>query len=227
MIVGGGLLGLATSAALRGHRDVLVLEQETVGHARGGSHGATRIFRLGYADPTYVALAQRALSSWRALEADTGAHLLHPTPQLTFGPGAGAVFAALETSGAPVERIAASVIEERFPAFAGHGDAVLETGSAVIAADRTLATLRDHSGAALREHVRVERVTADRVETANETIEANAVVVCAGPWARGVAAGPPDYDRARARRLRPRGRGTADFHRLRSARGLRPPDTWN
>jgi sarcosine oxidase len=191
VIVGGGLLGLATARALRGRREVLVLEQETVGHARGGSHGASRIFRLGYADPKYVALAQRALESWRALEADTGAQLLHPTPQLTFGPGADAVLAALDAAGAPGQGIAASVIEERFPAFAGHGNAVLETASAVIAADRTLATLRDHSGAELREHVRVERVEAHRVETANETIEANAVVVCAGPWTRSLLPGLP------------------------------------
>jgi sarcosine oxidase len=186
VIVGGGLLGLATARALRGRRDVLVLEQETVGHARGGSHGATRIFRLGYADPAYVALAQRALESWRALEADIGAQLLHPTPQLTFGPGANAVFAALEAAGAPVERITAAAIQQRFPAFAGHGNAVLETASAVIAADRTLAMLRDDSGAELREHVRVERVDAHRVETASETIEARTVVVCAGPWARAL-----------------------------------------
>ena len=45
VIVGGGLLGLATARALRGERDVVVLEQETVGHRRGGSHGPTRIFR--------------------------------------------------------------------------------------------------------------------------------------------------------------------------------------
>ena len=39
VIVGGGLLGLSTAWALRGRREVLVLERDTVGHARGGSHG--------------------------------------------------------------------------------------------------------------------------------------------------------------------------------------------
>ena len=186
VIVGGGLLGLATARALRGRRDVLVLEQETIGHARGGSHGATRIFRLGYADARYVAMAQRAAERWRALETDTGARLLHPTPQLSFGPGAEAVFDALHAAGAPVERITAATVEERFPRFAGHGDAVLEPASAVIAADRTLATLRANSSAEVREHVRVERVGADHVETAHEHIDAKTVVVCAGPWARSL-----------------------------------------
>ena len=191
VIVGGGLLGLSTAHALRGQRDVLVLERETVGHTRGGSHGSTRIFRLGYTDPRYVAMAQRAAELWRALEADAGVQVLHPTPQLTFGPGADAVFAALVAADAPAERITAAAIEARFPAFAGRGDAVLETASAVIAADRTLATLRAHSGAEVREHTRVARVDARHVETASEVIEARTVVVCAGPWTRSLVPGVP------------------------------------
>jgi sarcosine oxidase len=112
--------------------------------------------------------------------------LLHPTPQLTFGLGADLVFAALESAGAPVERITDAAIRERFPAFGGRGDAVLETTSAVIAADRTLAALRAHAGADVREGVRVERLDARHVETASEVIEARAVVVCAGPWSRAL-----------------------------------------
>ena len=189
VIVGGGLLGLATARALRGERDVLVLEQATVGHARGGSHGATRIFRLGYADAHYVEMAQRAAECWRALEAETHAQLLHPTPQLTFGPGAGAVHDALVAAGAPVERLTADEVARRFPAFARGEDAVLEPGSAVIAADRTLEVLRDYSGAVVREGVRVERLDAHHVETAYERIEADTVVVCCGPWTRALVPG--------------------------------------
>jgi sarcosine oxidase len=189
VIVGGGLLGLSTARALRGRRDVLVLERDTVGNARGGSHGSTRIFRLGYADSRYVEMAQRAARQWRALEAESGIQLLHPTPQLTFGPGADAVFAALAAAGAPVERITAAAIAKRFPAFAGRGDAVLETASAVIAADRTLSTLRTHAGAQLREHVQVKRLDAHHIETASEIIEARTVVVCAGPWTRSLVPG--------------------------------------
>lgn len=186
VIVGGGLLGLATARALRGEREVLVLEQATVGHARGGSHGATRIFRLGYADAQYVEMAQRAAECWHALEVNTGAQLLHPTPQLTFGPGAGDVYAALVAAGAPVERLSADDVARRFPEFARGDDAVLEHGSAVIAADRTLEVLRNHCGAVVREHVRVECLDAHHVETARERIEADVVVVCAGPWTRAL-----------------------------------------
>src|SRR2546427_5425769 len=119
VIVGGGLLGLSAARALRGRRDVLLLERDTVGNARSGSHGSTRIFRLGYADPRYVEMAQRAAQLWRALEAEAGVQLLYPTPQLTFGPGADAVFVALAAAGAPAERISAGAIKKQFPVFAG------------------------------------------------------------------------------------------------------------
>jgi sarcosine oxidase len=189
VIVGGGLLGLSTAWALRGHRAVTVLERATVGHRRGGSHGPTRIFRLGYADEHYVDMARRAHELWRTLEAETGVPLLHPTPQLSFGPGADRVHAALTAAGEPVDRLTARQVAERFPAFTGHGDAVLEPASAVIAAERTLLALRDACGATVRDHARVERVEPHRVALADETIDAATVVVCAGPWTRALVPG--------------------------------------
>jgi len=185
-IVGAGLLGLATAWALRDRRAVTVFEQATVGHARGGSHGATRIFRMGYADPRYVSLAEQALDRWRALEQEAGVQLLRPTPQLTFGPGAEAVHRALARSGIPVERVTAAEVARRFPVFARAGDVVLEHTSAVIAADRTLVALREQCGATVREHACVQHVSAHRVETSDEAIDAGTVVVCAGPWTRAL-----------------------------------------
>jgi sarcosine oxidase len=186
IIVGGGLLGLATAYALRGKRDVVVLERETVGNQRAGSHGPTRIFRLGYPDPEFVTMAMRAAECWRELETASGVQLLRPTPQLTFGPGADDVYASLRAAGAPAERISAAAVAERYPQFAPVGDAVLEPASAVIAADRTLDVLRAASGADVREHARVTRVDAHAVETDDERYEAEAVVVCAGPWSRAL-----------------------------------------
>jgi sarcosine oxidase len=58
-VVGGGINGLAASRALaRTGRKVVALEQFTIGHDRGSSHGSSRIFRLTYADPFYVRHAQ-------------------------------------------------------------------------------------------------------------------------------------------------------------------------
>jgi sarcosine oxidase len=93
---------------------------------------------------------------------------------------------ALARAGVRVERLTAAEVARDFPTFAGAGDVVLERTSAVIAADRTLAALQACSGARVREHARVTRVDAHRVETEGEVIEANAVVVCAGPWSRAL-----------------------------------------
>jgi sarcosine oxidase len=72
-VVGAGVMGLATARALaRAGRDVVVYEQFGPGHARGSSHGRTRIFRLAYAEPEWVRLAREALAGGRALEAVTG-----------------------------------------------------------------------------------------------------------------------------------------------------------
>ena len=70
-VVGAGLLGLATARALAARgRDVAVVEQATVGHPGGGSHGSCRIFRLGYPDPGYVTMAASSRRLWHDLEAE-------------------------------------------------------------------------------------------------------------------------------------------------------------
>ena len=73
LVVGAGLLGLCTAAALTAEgRDVLVIERDEVGHPLAGSKGVSRIFRLGYEDPVYVAMAMAAGRLWRRLEDRTG-----------------------------------------------------------------------------------------------------------------------------------------------------------
>ncbi len=186
VVVGGGLLGLATAYALRGRREVVVLERETVGNPHGGSHGRSRAFRLGYPDPFYVQMAQQSRAVWRALEGDTGATLLHETGQLSFGPGAGDVLAALRASDAPALELSAADVAEQFPMFAGCGDAVFEPASAVIDAARTLDTLRAAVDCDVREHTLVEHVgdreRGVRIDTSGGPINAKVVVICAGPW---------------------------------------------
>ena len=69
-----GSAALAHCAA-RGLRAVGV-ERFSPAHARGASHGRTRIIRQAYfEDPSYVPLLRRAYVLWDALEERTGAHL--------------------------------------------------------------------------------------------------------------------------------------------------------
>ena len=59
IVVGAGLLGLSSAWALsRRGWDVVVLEAGTTpGHDRAGSKGDARIFRLGYPESHYAAMA--------------------------------------------------------------------------------------------------------------------------------------------------------------------------
>src|SRR6476661_7895313 len=106
VVIGAGVMGSAAARTL-GERgvDTILLEQFDLGHARGSSHGPTRIFRLAYPDPVYVRMAQRALRSWRALEDAAGEELLVTTGGLDVGPAADVVQQALASCGVKHEQL--------------------------------------------------------------------------------------------------------------------------
>jgi sarcosine oxidase len=186
LVIGGGVTGLAAAWALtRRGREVAVLDQAPVGHNRGGSHGTCRIFRLGYDDPAYVTLAGQARALWSEMEDACGEQLLFPTPQLTFGPDMPQVHAAMRAAGAACDVLTAADTAARFPGVCVASEALLEPASAVIAADRTLASLADLAGQ-ICTGVRVTGLADDgrrvRVSTSAGVVEASRVIVCAGPW---------------------------------------------
>jgi sarcosine oxidase len=193
VVVGAGLLGLSAAHALarRGH-DVVLLEQAGIGHAGGGSHGSARIFRYGYADPVYVAMASRARELWGDLEDESGQRLLRPAGQVTFGEGLTGLAQAMRDAGAPCELLPAAEAAARFPSVTAGGPCVYEPASCVIAAGRALAAL-----AATLPDVRCGLpVTAVQPDGRRVTVRAGgldfsaqAAVICAGPWTSGLAAG--------------------------------------
>lgn len=90
-----GLGGIGSGAAYwlgrRYGRDVLGLEQFEIGHVRGGSQDHSRIIRLSYHTPAYVALAQQAYQAWATLEADAAEALILKTGGLDFFPANAAI----------------------------------------------------------------------------------------------------------------------------------------
>ena len=108
VVIGAGAMGSATAwwLARRG-RSVALVEQFEQGHARGSSHGASRIFRYAYADPGYVRMAQAALPLWRELEDDTDTALLEITGGLDHGVPAlvGPVASAIAACGVEHEHL--------------------------------------------------------------------------------------------------------------------------
>jgi sarcosine oxidase len=192
VVIGGGITGLAAAWALtRRGREVIVLEQEVSGHLGSGSHGTCRIFRFGYDEPAYVTLARQARQPWAELEDAGGERLLHPTPQLTFGPQMPQVRAAMLAAGAACELLPPGEAAARFPCVRATGEVLFESESAVIAADRAMTCLAGLAGE-IRTGARVTRLADDgrrvRVSTSAGDLEAGVVIVCAGPWTSGLLA---------------------------------------
>ena len=76
-VVGAGIMGAATAWQLaRRGVDVVVHEQFDADHARGSSHGRSRIVRLAYPDPEWVRFAAEARDGWAELEQESGTRLL-------------------------------------------------------------------------------------------------------------------------------------------------------
>jgi sarcosine oxidase len=195
VVVGAGLLGLAAAWALgRREWEVVVLEAAGApGHARAGSKGEARIFRLGYPQPHYVEMAVLARSLWRDLEAATGRHLLQVTGQMTLGEDATLrdIAAALTAAGAPVEDIDAATAALRFPGIAATGKVLFEPDSGVLAADECLQALHQDG----RFEVQTGCLVTDLLQSpgsvtvstaGGDTFEADVVVDCAGPAALGL-----------------------------------------
>lgn len=197
VVVGGGAVGSATlrAAAESGAR-VLGLEQFTPAHARGSSHGHSRIFRHAYFEhPEYVPLLRHATARFESLEVESGQALLHRCGMLVMGTrGSEIVSGSLESSRRwqlQVEELDAVTLRARFPWFATRGDTLgaFEPNAGIVRPEATVNAAIDvacRRGAEFRTQSRVQRVVevanGVTVETAEGHERATAVVVAAGPW---------------------------------------------
>ncbi|MCS7050104.1 MAG: N-methyl-L-tryptophan oxidase [Thermomicrobium sp.] len=198
IVIGLGIMGSAATAALarRGLR-VVGLEQYPPFHARGSSHGKTRIIREAYFEsPEYVPLVQRAYEAWTELAERTGRTLLRITGGVSVGrPDSPFIRGARESAvrhGLAHELLEPERARERFPALAvPDGFVALYEGRAGIlfAEECWRAFCEDavQHGAELRFGVRAERFGPDGegivVEASGERLYADRLVITAGPWA--------------------------------------------
>lgn len=201
VVVGAGVMGAAAAWRLaRAGRDVVLLEQFEVGHDRGSSHGAARVFRVSYDESRYVAMALEALPLWRRLEEESGQAILTMTGGFDLGPPARleAHQEALDAWGAVWDLVDGEEVRRRFPGVAPPPDAkvLFQPDAGVLAADRALRAMVDVAtarGVELRERTHVSALRPGRegveVVTKKDTLEAKVVVVTAGAWARPLLAG--------------------------------------
>lgn len=201
IVAGAGGMGTAAAAHLaRRGASVLTIDRFPPGHARGSSHGQSRLIRLAYFEhPDYVPLLRRARDLWRELEVDTGATLLTESGLVTSGPPGSSVIAGTLRSarehGLAIERYAAAEAAARWPALRMPDDweAVFEPRAGHLAVEACVAAhaeiARRHGGVIEADHeIRGWRITNDAVlvETSRETLSAGRLVLCPGPWAAGL-----------------------------------------
>ena len=203
LVVGGGAIGSATAwqLAARGV-DVVLLERWAPGHHHGSSHGATRIFRLAYADAAYSARAVEALRLWRELEEESGAVLLETTGGIDIGDEAAisAIEATFDVVGVRHERVPVAEAADRWPGFAvaGQDEVVLHTPHAGrLWAERAVAVLHERAAALGCEiHTDEPALSLDaatgHVGTERDEYVAETVVLTAGAWTPGLLEGLPE-----------------------------------
>lgn len=202
LVVGGGVMGMATGCALAGQgARVTVLERVSLAHAWASSHGLTRAIRHEYGTRAiYSQMVARSLTLWQELQRETGRSLYTAAGVLTLGYSNDgetlAGYDVLRGLDLPVERLTPGECQARFPQFDPHEyDAILYNSvGGMLHASECLLALADRlraRGGVLREGAQVTRLEANsqnvRVHLADgQTLTADRVVVTAGPWVHDV-----------------------------------------
>ena len=183
VVIGGGIAGLATTAALmdRG-ADVLCLERGVPG--AGQSAGAARGFRHLHDEPALVALAVEARAGWRAWEGRAGERLLGDEGALRLGGDLAPEFARLSAAGVTAHEIDGAAIARRLPFLAPvAGPALLDPGAGALHAEVAVRALGGWLGERLvSAEVRGLRARdgAVALDTTDGPIACRCCVVCAG-----------------------------------------------
>jgi sarcosine oxidase len=197
IVVGVGAMGAATCWALarRGVR-VLGLEQFDLPHARGSSHGYSRVTRTAYYEhPDYVPLLRRAHALWAELEEESNEEILHLVGGLYLGPADGPLVSgslrSAQEHGLSHEMLDRGALARRYPQFSVPEDWVglFESEAGFLRPELAISAFADCAmkrGAEIHGHEEVVSWDASeshvRVTTRHATYEAEKIVFAGGAW---------------------------------------------
>lgn len=194
LVVGAGAMGLATAWQLaKNGRQVTVLEQFSLDHKSGSSHGDTRIFRVSYRDPLYTNLALASIELWRELESESHSVLLEQTGQIDHGQDEALadVTDCLTRHNLKFEELSIAQASERWPGMNFDNKVIFSPDGGRSYAAQTLRSLASRIkalGGQIYEETKVESISIDGdyaiVETANKTFRTKSVTVAAGGWVK-------------------------------------------
>ncbi len=149
-IIGGGMAGLSSAAALSemGLKNIVVFESEKIAHIKGSSYGESRMYREMYSDPVLCKLAKESNRLWAAQESVSNIPLRKEHGLLFYGeswdeetiegsiPGAQKV---MDEQQIPYELLSSEKIAERFPIKPkDHFIGLFEPSAGAILSDRAI-----------------------------------------------------------------------------------------
>ena len=215
-VIGLGAMGSAVlyQLAKRGVA-ALGIDRYAPPHARGSSHGETRITRQAVGEGSdYIPLVLNAHRIWRELEAETGDALLVACGVLIMGPGSnvtshhgkpdfvGRCVTGAREFGIEHEVLRGDEVRRRFPQFTGlDGDerAYYEPGGGYVFPERCIAAQLGRAtalGASTMTDTVVLAIRQDGdgvvIETDGGTVRAERAVVAAGGWTAPLLGAPFD-----------------------------------
>ena len=171
------------------------IEQFSLDHDRGSSHGQSRVFRTTYDDELYVSLARESLRMWRELESATGCDVLNLCGLLIHASQSNQRFTrTLETLaqvGLPHEVLDGPEASRRFPTFSFDENtrSFFAAENGFLKADQALTQFRNSAvdqGARLMDNCTVQSLHPEhgglRLHTSTGNVTAGRVVLTAGPW---------------------------------------------
>lgn len=195
-----GLGGLGSGAAYwlsrKAGAEVLGIEQFELGHVRGESQDHSRIIRLSYHTPEYVALAKLAYDAWNTLQKESGDQVWLKTGGLDFAPRDSKIPLdtyrdAMSASNVEFEDLDADEIMKRWPQFTLSDDiqGLFQEQSGIAMAARANAAhqkMARANGATLIDNSPVTNIVTRgnevTVETTNGSFRCKKLVIAAGPW---------------------------------------------
>lgn len=192
----GGMGSAALYEAARRGMSALGIEQFSLAHDRGSSHGATRIIRRAYFEhPDYVPLVDRSFAMWEDLEKKSGRRLLTRHGLLLMGPPNGPIISGVRRAAhahrMAIDELSRSEVQRRYAGFLPTADSValLESDAGFLYVEECVRTYVEQAqdcGAVARFNTSVLNweisPSGVSVATTEGSFRAKRLVVSAGPW---------------------------------------------
>ncbi|XP_041052660.1 peroxisomal sarcosine oxidase [Carcharodon carcharias] len=194
IVIGAGIQGSYTAYHLCKNNKTLLIDQFTLPHSRGSSHGQTRIIRKSYFKAYYTQMMTECYQLWKQLETEANVELFRQTGLLVLGKEGNPEFQTMKSTlvenKIPMESLTYEEFSRRFPLvnLPEEESAVLDKSAGILYADRALKTLQDlfqRLGGTICDGEEVVDIHPGSLVTVTTTAgiyRAKSLVITAGPW---------------------------------------------